>query len=45
MEQFSVKLMGGANELWKSKRLPLETKNILRIENGSLGFIETLYKQ
>ena len=25
----------------KSKRLPLETKNALQIENASLGFIET----
>ena len=29
----------------KSKRLPLETKNTLQIENGSLSFIETLHKQ
>ena len=27
----------------KSMRLPLETKNTLQIENGSLGFIETLF--
>ena len=29
----------------KSKRLALETKNTLKLKNGSLGFIETLYKQ
>ena len=28
----------------KSKMLPLETKNTLQIENGNLGFIETLHK-
>ena len=28
-----------------SRRLPLETKNTLQLENGSLGFIETLHKQ
>ena len=29
----------------KSKRLPLETKNTLQLENGSLDFIETLHKR
>ena len=28
----------------KVKELPLETKNTLQIENGSIGFIETLHK-
>ena len=29
----------------KSERLFLETMNTLQIEDGSLGFIETLHKQ
>ena len=29
----------------KFKKLPLETKTTLQIENGSLGFIETLHKK
>ena len=30
---------------YKSKRLPLETKNTLQLESGNLGFIEAFRKQ
>ena len=39
----SNKLLDGVKE--NSKKVAFETKKSLQVENGSLGFIETLHKQ